>query len=79
MQYRIKGRVIDSVTGDRIGGVRLEVWHKGFDHPGSATTISVDSFSAGFDESAFRDIFFDNLPDAYFNSRGELTHGNTAL
>ena len=69
MRYEIRGRVIDQFTGDGIGGVRVEAWDKDFgldDYLGSATTISDGSFSIGFDDSAFRDIFFDNWPDLYF-------------
>lgn len=69
MRYEIKGRVVDSFTGDGIGGVRVEAWDKDVgldDYLGSATTISDGSFSISFDDSAFRDIFFDNWPDLYF-------------
>lgn len=69
MRYEIRGRVVDSFTGDGIGGVRVETWDKDFgldDYLGSATTISDGSFSISFDDSAFRDIFFDNWPDVYF-------------
>lgn len=69
MRYEIRGRVVDQFTGDGIGGVRVEAWDKDFgldDYLGSATTISDGSFSIGFDDSAFRDIFFDNWPDLYF-------------
>jgi len=69
MRYDIRGKVIDSFSGDGIGGVRVEAWDKDFgldDYLGSATTISDGLFSISFDESAFRDIFFDNWPDIYF-------------
>jgi plastocyanin len=69
MRYNIKGTVIDSFTGDGIGGVRVEAWDMDFgldDYLGSATTISDGSFSIGFDDSAFRDLFLDNWPDLYF-------------
>lgn len=69
MRYNIKGKVIDSFTGDGIGGVRVEAWDMDFgldDYLGSATTISDGSFSIGFDDSAFRDLFLDNWPDLYF-------------
>ena len=69
MRYEIRGRVIDQFTDDGIGGVRVEAWDKDFgldDYLGSASTRSDGSFSISFDESAFRDIFFDNWPDLYF-------------
>lgn len=69
MRYEIRGRVIDSFTNDGIGGVRVEAWDKDFgldDFLGSATTRSDGSFVIIFDESAFRDIFFDRWPDVYF-------------
>ena len=69
MRYDIRGRVVDSFTGDGIGGVRVEAWDKDFgldDYLGSATTISDGSFALSFDDSAFRDIFLDNWPDLYF-------------
>lgn len=69
MRYEIKGHVVDEFTGDGIAGVRIEAWDKDFgldDYLGSATTLSDGSFSISFDDSAFRDIFFDNWPDLYF-------------
>ncbi|MGH8543016.1 MAG: galactose oxidase-like domain-containing protein [Gammaproteobacteria bacterium] len=69
MRYEIRGRVIDQFTDDGIAGVRVEAWDKDFgldDYLGSATTIGDGSFSISFDDSAFRDIFFDNWPDFYF-------------
>lgn len=69
MRYEIKGHVVDSFTGEGVGGVRVEVWDKDFgldDYLGAATTRSDGSFSITFEDSAFRDIFFDNWPDLYF-------------
>jgi hypothetical protein len=69
MQFEINGRVVDQFTRDGIGGVRVEAWDKDFgldDYLGSASTRSDGSFSIGFDDSAFRDVFFDNWPDLYF-------------
>ena len=69
MRHEIRGRVIDQFTGDGIGGVRVEAWDKDFgldDFLGFASTRGDGSFSITFDESAFRDIFFDNWPDLYF-------------
>jgi hypothetical protein len=65
MRHEIRGRVIDQFTGDGIGGVRVEAWDKDFgldDFLGFASTRSDGSFSVTFDESAFRDLFFDNFP-----------------
>jgi plastocyanin len=76
MRYRIAGRVVDSFTGDGIGGVRVEVWDKDFvidDYIGSATTVSDGTFTIRFDDAAFRE-FFDRIPDLYFRvyCRNEL-------
>jgi len=68
MRYEIRGRVIDAVSGDGIGGVRVEAWDKDFgldDYLGVATTITDGSFVISFDETAFRDLF-DQWPDLYF-------------
>ena len=69
MRYEIRGRVIDEAGGEGTAGVRVEAWDKDFgldDYLGSASTISDGSFSIVFDDSAFRDIFFDKWPDIYF-------------
>jgi plastocyanin len=70
MRHQINGRVIDSFTGDGIGGVRVEAWDSDFFFPDDflnwAMTRSDGSFSMAFDESAFREFFFDNWPDVYF-------------
>ena len=42
MRYEIRGRVIDAVSGDGIGGVRVEAWDKDFgldDYLGVASTF----------------------------------------
>jgi plastocyanin len=69
MRFEIRGHVVDSFTGDGIGGVRVEAWDKDFgldDYLGSTITISDGAFSISFDTTAFHDIFFDNWPDIYF-------------
>lgn len=69
MQYDIRGQVVNLLTGDGISGVRIEAWDKDFvldDYLGSASTVTDGSFSIRFDDSAFRDIFFDTWPDLYF-------------
>lgn len=69
MRYEIRGTVVDSFTGDGIAAVRVEAWDKDFgldDFLAWAATKSDGSFSMLFDESAFRDIFFDHWPDLYF-------------
>jgi plastocyanin len=68
MRYEIRGRVIDAVSGDGIGGVRVEAWDKDLgldDYLGVASTITDGSFVIGFDDTAFRDLF-DRWPDIYF-------------
>ena len=68
MRYEIHGRVIDSFTGDGIGGVRVEAWDKDFfldDYLVSATTLTDGSFAMSFDQTAFADLF-DQWPDLYF-------------
>ena len=70
MRHEIRGKVVDTFTGDAIGGVRVEAWDKDFllpdDYLGSASTRSDGSFTIVFDESAFREFFLDNWPDIYF-------------
>jgi hypothetical protein len=72
MRYQIRGKVIDSFTGDPVGGVRVEAWDKDFlfsdDHLGSASTRSDGPFTITFDEAAFRDIFLDRY--------GSTTHAS---
>jgi hypothetical protein len=54
MRYEMRGRVIDQITGDGIGGVRVEAWDKDSrldDYFGSATTSTDGSFFIGFDTS----------------------------
>src|SRR5688500_12507485 len=68
MRHEIRGRVIDSFTGDGIGGVRVEAWDKDFlvdDFLNWAVTRSDGSFKIIFDESAFQDLF-DKTPDLFF-------------
>ena len=69
MRYDINGRVVNSFTGDGIGGVRVEAWDKDFiidDYLGSASTRTDGAFTISFEDSAFREFFFDNWPDLYF-------------
>ncbi len=69
MRYEIRGRTIDSFTGDGIGGVRVEAWDADFLFPDDflnwAVTRSDGSFLIVFDSSAFQDLF-DKSPDLYF-------------
>ena len=67
--YTLSGRVIDRATRLGVAGVRVEAWDKDFgldDYLGWAITRSDGAFSISFDESAFRDSFFDNWPDLSF-------------
>src|SRR5262245_56065813 len=68
MRYEIRGRVIDSFTGDGISGVRVEAWDKDLfldDYLASASTLTDGSFAMSFDHTAFADLF-DQWPDLYF-------------
>jgi plastocyanin len=68
MRYEIRGRVIDSFSGDGIGGVRVEAWDKDWfldDYLAAARTLTDGSFAMSFEDSAFADLF-DQWPDLYF-------------
>ena len=68
MRYEVRGRVVDSFTGDGISGVRVEAWDKDFgldDYLGASRTITDGSFAIAFDSTAFADLF-DHWPDVYF-------------
>jgi plastocyanin len=68
MRYEIRGRVVDSFSGDGIAGVRVEAWDKDFgldDYLASVSTITDGSFTIKFDQAAFADLF-DRWPDIYF-------------
>lgn len=68
MRYEIRGLVIDSFSGEGIGGVRVEAWDKDFfldDYLAAARTVTDGSFTLSFDETAFADLF-DRWPDLYF-------------
>lgn len=69
-RFLIKGHVIDSQTKEGIPGLRVEAWDKDLifnDLVGqSEQTDSEGYFEIEFDESYFREIFFDRYPDLFF-------------
>lgn len=74
--FRIWGRVVDSRTGQGIGGLRIEAWDQDLvfnDFVGSAVTDSQGAFIIEFDQSYFKEVFFDRRPDlflkVFWNSR----------
>ena len=68
-KFRISGRVIDRKTRRGIAGLRVEAWDKDLifhDLVGSAVTDAEGAFRIEFDESYFKGIFLDRLPDLFF-------------
>lgn len=67
--YRIVGRVINLDDQRGIPGLRVEAWDKDLifhDLVGSTVTGHQGSFGMVFDDSAFRELFFDRHPDLFF-------------
>lgn len=74
--FRICGVAIDSERRG-VAGVRVEAWDKDplcNDLLGSAITDERGSFQIDFDESYFRELFFDRQPDIFFKlfNQGQL-------
>lgn len=69
VDFIIKGTVFETSSNNPISGVRVEAWDKDLgtdDYLGSAITGSDGKFTITFDESMFREWFFDRYPDIYF-------------
>ncbi len=67
--FKVTGRVIDRVTQKGIKGLRVEAWDKDLlvnDMVGSAITGEGGVFRIQFDESYFKELFFDRRPDLFF-------------
>ena len=67
--FRIVGRVIDASTRDGIPDLLIKAWDADLifdDLVGSAPTDTNGSFFMEFDESYFKELFFDRRPDLYF-------------
>lgn len=77
--FRIIGRVINRLTQRPLAGLRLETWDKDLicdDLVGSAISDEHGTFQITFDDSYFRDLFFDRHPDLFFKvfRAGQLIH-----
>jgi hypothetical protein len=67
--FTISGRVIDRLSRRGLAGVRVEAWDKDLlinDMVGSCFTDRFGRFRMIFDSRAFREFFFDQLPDVFF-------------
>lgn len=68
-RFRIEGQVIDRETSKGVADLLVEIWDNDFfydDLVGKTETDESGKFEMEFDESYFREIFFDRLPDLYF-------------
>ena len=67
--FHVRGRVVDSRTGQGIGGLRIEAWDRDLvcnDLVGSAVTDAQGAFLMEFDQSYFEELFLDRNPDLFF-------------
>jgi type II secretory pathway pseudopilin PulG len=76
--FKICGYVIDSKTKCGIKGLRVESWDKDLivsDLVGGSTTGEGGIFRIQFDESYFKELFFDRRPDLFF----KIFHGENLI
>ena len=67
--FKITGRVINHTARNGVAGLRVEAWDKDLffnDLVGSAITDRQGAFQIEFDQSYFKEIFFDRRPDLFF-------------
>jgi hypothetical protein len=67
--FSIDGRVVDTMTGRGVQGLRVEAWDKARvydDSVGSAISDEQGAFQIQIDQSYFRELFQERRPDLYF-------------
>ena len=67
--FHIQGKVIDCENRQGIANLRVEAWDKDLlfdDLVGCAETDDQGTFQIQFDESHYRELFFDRHPDIFF-------------
>ena len=77
-RFFIHGNVIERTSLKGVEGLHVEAWDKDLivdDLVGSAKTDQQGCFEIQFDESYFRELFFDRRPDLYFR----VIHEGTML
>jgi hypothetical protein len=68
-QFHISGRIINKNNQRGVPDLRVEAWDKDLicnDLVGSAISNAEGAFHITFDESYFRELFFDRRPDLFF-------------
>jgi hypothetical protein len=78
-RYKARGRVVSTVTGQPVGGVRIELWDRDVvqdDCLGFAETDELGRFEVEFDDRAFRSgslAALEKGPDLYVIAEGGLS------